>query len=504
MCPRSVPADPRALYRSWHSACFRAAVSRLVFLPARCFLRVPLALPVFRRTALAKPVAPSGIHFLEAVLVTAMAILAGLSLEPSPARAQSRFDPLGNVAVPHEAFANQAERLPPIGSTVVNLPPGSATAVAASSVSGARVAVASFQMPETLPAPAGGFQRDDAGYAPPPADDGYGSANGVQYAFWGWLSYENSPQAGLSSFRAWEAEMDVTKTFTDRIAVAADIDLYDSNRDYWFTWSGSAIPHVEQLFLSLMLPNKNDTLVTFGKFNTPFGIERRDFWDRLTGSVSLLFLAQPEDLVGAMMTYAIPDANLVIRPMIVNGFNQNVDVNQQPSFAVMVQYQPDPNLTLAVTNWIGPEFNNDNHDKLYLINSQVTWAVTCKLKLRAEQLYVRTMSPTGVIQWSGAAVIANYDCNERCRVYAQWSLLDDPNGFVTDTRQQAQEFNVGCAYYLHPRVEFRLDYRHDSSHRNQNVDVSDYQSYYANSGAVVNYITAKSQDTIFLNATFGF
>lgn len=427
-------------------------------------------------------------------LVAILAALISLALWASSAAAQSRFDASGNVASHQDTFASQAVRLPPTTATAGSLLVGSSSDVKVASL---------LQNPESLPPPAAEFPRDDAGFATP-EEDGYGLAKGVQYAFWGWLSYENSPQAGLSSFRAWEAEMDVTKTFTDRIAVAADIDFYDSNQYYWFTWSGGAIPHIEQLFLSCMLPDANDTLVTFGKFNTPFGIERRDFWDRLTGSVSLLFLAQPEDLVGAMMTYAIPDANLVIRPMLVNGFNQNIDVNQQPSLAVMVQYQPHPDLTLAVTNWYGPEFDNDNHDKLFLINSQVTWAVTCKLKLLAEHLYVRTTSPGGVIQWGGAAVIANYDCNERFRVYAQWSLLDDPNGFVTETPQQAQEFNVGFAYYLHPRVELRLDYRHDFSHRSQNVDAVDYRDYYANWGAVVNLITAKSQDTILLNATFGF
>ena len=35
------------------------------------------------------------------------------------------------------------------------------------------------------------------------------------------------------------------------------------------------------------------TIFTVGKFNAPFGIERRDFWDRLTGSTSLLFHALP-------------------------------------------------------------------------------------------------------------------------------------------------------------------------------------------------------------------
>lgn len=431
---------------------------------------------------------------LRATRVVTVAICLAAILPPSVSSAAEPAAAASAISAP-EPVGKPPERLPPVDAAVITAPVTRAPEPRVASL---------VQFPETLPAtPPGEFTQDDAGFSPPAAD-GYGLANGVQYAFWGWLSYENSPQAGLSSFRAWEAEMDVTKTFTDRIAAAADIDFYDSNEYYWFTWSGGAIPHIEQLFLSFMLPDKNDSVLTVGKFNTPFGIERRDFWDRLTGTVSLLFPARPEDLVGAMLTYQLPDWHLILRPMVVNGFNQNIDVNQQPSLAFMTQYQPSPDLALAVTTWYGPEFNNNNHDKLTLIDSTVTWSVTCKLRLLAEHLYVRTTSPFGLIQWSGAALIANYDVNDRFRVYGQWSLLDDPNGFVTEVHQQAQEFNVGFAYYFHPRVEVRLDYRHDFSHRNQPVDPIDLHDYYANWGTVFSLITAKSQDSIFLNATFGF
>jgi len=331
------------------------------------------------------------------------------------------------------------------------------------------------------------------------AADGYGSGNGFVWTFWGWVSYFNSPQADISTFRGYEAEIDVTKSFSGCVAASADIDFYDTNEYYNFVQSGAATPHIEQLFLSVMLP-ETDTICTFGKFNTPFGIEPRDFWNRVTGTVSLLFPARPEDLTGVMITQPFPDYNLVVRPMVVNGFNQNIDVNQQPSVALMVEYKPWECLSMAVTNWYGAENYDDNHDHLYFIDGQVKWCVNCRTKLQAECLFARTESPWGVFRWSGAVVIGTYDWNEKIRLFAQWSMLDDPQWWLTPVSQEIQEFNIGFSYFLHPHVEIRTEYRHDISHRAPG-DVGD-PGYYQYDGMYG--INGPRQDLFSVHATFGY
>ena len=82
----------------------------------------------------------------------------------------------------------------------------------------------------------------------------------------GWLAYEASPQDREATFYAWEAELNVTKSFSDRIAASADLDFYDSNQ-------GARVA-MDQLFISFLFPEWNDAIFTAGKFNAPYGIER--------------------------------------------------------------------------------------------------------------------------------------------------------------------------------------------------------------------------------------
>lgn len=296
----------------------------------------------------------------------------------------------------------------------------------------------------------------DLGPLPPaPADEGYGTGYGqdLQWGFWGWLTYWRIPQADLSTFWAWEAEFDVTKTFTEGIAATAEIDFVDANPE--------PKTSIEQLFLSVVLPHTQETIFTAGKFNSPFGVERRDFWNRLTDSPSLLFFAQPLDLVGLMLTHRVLDKGLIFRPMIVNGWNNNLDINEQPSLALMLEYDPCEKLRLAITSWRGPEFPQRVGDKLYFVEAQAVWYVVPEFSLSGEFLYGNTESPLGRLDWHGFLALGNYDINERWHVFVQWSLLDDSDAYLTGVAEQRQEIDSGFGWYLHQGVEVRSRYRHD-------------------------------------------
>jgi hypothetical protein len=294
-----------------------------------------------------------------------------------------------------------------------------------------------------------------------PSLSGYGE--GLDLGFWGWVSYLYTPQADRSTFWAWEAELDITKTFTDRIAASADIDFTDTPFD-------EARARIEQLFLSVVLPNKHETLVTAGKFNAPFGVEPRDFWDRLTGSTSLLFRAQPQDLTGIMITQRLDKGRVVLRPFVVNGFDDSLDVNQQPSIGMMAEYRPHQDVQFAWTNWWGPEFPRENAETLYFMDAQASWFLGTATTLAAEYLLATGESPFGHVRWNGLLALVNYDCNDLWRIFGRWSFLHDPDGFVTGTHEDRHELSTGVGYYLHPAVELRMEYRHDFRSRATDLD----------------------------------
>ena len=312
------------------------------------------------------------------------------------------------------------------------------------------------------------------------AHSGYGYGDGLQFGFWGWLGYEASPQEKEASFYAYEAELDVTKSFSDRIAASADIDFYDTNH--------GAEVGLDQLFISFLFPEWNDAIFTAGKFNAPYGIERRQFWERQTGSVSLLFDAQPEDLTGVMLTNRWDATNLTFRTFVVNGFDVDPDNNQQPSVGMMVEYRPTKCLTFALTNWWGPELPNDNADKMFFTEAQAVWHVTPKLSVSGEFLYGTSQIPGDRANWTGFLVIVDQHlwC-DKWRVFLQYSDLNDPYGFVSDEPQHAREGNAGVAWQIDPHVELLAEYRHDIG-----------QDYYG-WGPV-----SDQSDTVSVDLTFGY
>jgi hypothetical protein len=152
---------------------------------------------------------------------------------------------------------------------------------------------------------------------------------------------------------------------------------------------------------------------------------------------------------------------LTFRTFVINGFNHNLDINQQPSLGLMAEFQPYDELHLALTNYCGPEFEGNNDDKLYFVLPQVTWRLSPKTSLSGEFYRGITQSPAGRLDWTGYALIVSHTLAERWRLFGQWSDLNDPDGFFSDAPRQRQQASVGAAWYPHPYVEGRAEYRHD-------------------------------------------
>ena len=301
--------------------------------------------------------------------------------------------------------------------------------------------------PEPIPTPAASPYGSSGGYG----GDGYSA--GVQIAFWGWLSYLSSPQEHYDTFWAWEGQLDISKSITDRLAATADINFIDTNH--------GAYVELQQLYLSILYPDCHDAILTAGKFNGPFGIEARDFWYRQTGDTTLVYDALPQELTGLMYTQPVAAANVTLRAFVVNGFNDNLDINQQPSLGVMAEYRPCPCLSVAWTNWWGPEFADDNGDKLFFTLAQSTWQIRPRLSLAGEFLYGETESRLGRLDWNGYALIVSQTLSERFRLFGQWSDLDDPDGYINGSPQHGRQAGIGLSYYLDKHVESRLEYVHE-------------------------------------------
>lgn len=297
--------------------------------------------------------------------------------------------------------------------------------------------------------------------------DGSGYGEGFEVVIWGWLTYlyHARPGADRSTFWAWEVEVDITKTFNEWLAAGIDLDFVDVN--------GNTRTEIEQAFLSILLSDEDRTVLTVGAFNSPFGAEPRDFWDRKTGTVSLLFDAIPHDLVGALLTQPIGDTGVTVQPFIVNGWDNDLDVNGQPSVGVVLKVDPADDLHFAVTNWYGPEMAGNNSDKAYFVLVEGAWQVTPTLLWEAQYVYGTTESPMGRQQWMGAMTLVDVDLNDRMHVFTRFSYLDDRDGFITGAPDTRYEVAVGAGIHIERMVELRFEYRHEFVESAGDLDIAE-------------------------------
>ena len=328
-------------------------------------------------------------------------------------------------------------------------------------------------------------------------------AQGLDVNAWGWLSELYSTGEGNESYWDLDLALGATQRFGDRVAVTADVHFIDAN-NYRHGW-------LEQAFISAKLSDVGQTVLTVGKFNAFIGVEPRNAWDRFGGTTSLLFGAEPQDLLGVMLTQPLGDTGVLLRPFIVNGFEGRAEFNESPSAGVKIEYQPCHELRFAMTNWVGhgfvpkkesqsvvpasygyipttqqryaysgyeydfgnwvgPSLEAERGGTLYFLDGTITWLPRPDLTLAAEGLFATGGSSAGRIAWGGALLLANFDITDRWRAFGRWSFLDDVDGLVTGVNGTRHELSGGVGFEVIRGLELRAEYRHDFSNVTTGLD----------------------------------
>jgi hypothetical protein len=341
---------------------------------------------------------------------------------------------------------------------------------------------------------AGGYDAPTLSELLPPS-----VAQNLDLDAWGWLSYAPAIPHNRENYWDLDLALGATQRIGDRLAATADIHFIDSN--------GSPRGQLQQAFVTADLSEKTGTLLTVGKFNSPFGVEPRNAWDRLGGTTSLLFGAEPQDLLGVMFTQPLGDTRITARPFVVTDFQGRSNLQGPPSGGLMLEYRPSHELDFALTNWIGPGFTHeeeyayseaddeyaspsydevytssilqnwngpdlhaDRGGTLYFVDAKVNWLASPDLTLAAEGLLATDGPSAGTLGWGGAMLLANYDLTDRWRLFARWSFLDDLQGIVTGVAQHRYEISGGAAVEIYRGWELRGEYRHDFSDQTGDLD----------------------------------
>lgn len=313
-------------------------------------------------------------------------------------------------------------------------------------------------------------------------------SDGLEVNLWGWFSYLHDSQRNKSNLYDIETSLDVTRSFHQGVAVSGEVNFIDAN--------GVARAELEQAYLSALALPEMGTIVTVGRFNANFGVEARDYWNRTTGTTSLLFGAQPQDLIGVMITQPIGATGITLRPFVSSDFQAAYDFNEPPAGGLQAEYRPCKAFDIAVTNWVGPGvklgkgeplrspydsggyedsatsiFGNwqgpklfgRRGDTLYFLDARVTLHPTSDLTLSAEYLLGTTSSYERSYGWYGCMALANYDVTDRLHAFARLSYLYDSDWLITGEFQHMYEASGGIGYEIYKDLEFRGEYRHDFS-----------------------------------------
>lgn len=321
-------------------------------------------------------------------------------------------------------------------------------------------------------------------------------SRGLELDAWGWLGYLKNNEAGHSAFWDGELALAITKSFDQTLVVSAQVNFIDAN-DTRRVDLGTG-------YLSARLLEDAGTLLTIGKFNANIGVEGRDFWNRTTGTPSLLFGAQPQDIIGAMITQPVGDSGLTLRPFITSDFQGAWYFDQPPSIGLKAQYQATENLRFSLTNlvgpgyvvwggeplrppypsggygaspgaaalnWQGPNLVAERKGTLYFLDLNTVWKPRPDLTVSAEYLLGTTGTSGRRTGWQGWMLLGDYDVTDRLHLFARWSNLDDKDWIITGIFQRRQEVSLGAGYWLIDGVEVRAEYRHDSSNATTDVDM---------------------------------
>lgn len=272
-----------------------------------------------------------------------------------------------------------------------------------------------------------------------------------------------------------------------------DLD-FGTTTDLVHTTNGvvnETIKHLQQAFLTIVLPIGNGLTINAGKMVTHMGREVIESQLNNNYSRSLLFAyAIPYYHVGIMFSYPFLN-NLSFTGYIYNGWNRIDDNNSEKTFGASIVWSPLNNLTIIENVIAGAEESNTNN-KRYVFDSILNFAVSDDLLfiINADYGFERLLTNELAV-WKGIAVGSKYIIDEATAFAIRAEIYNDISGFTTGISQELKEITLTYEYKFRSNLLLRFEYR---------TDWSDVYSFDSRNG--IN--NKKSQNTLLIGSVISF
>jgi hypothetical protein len=303
----------------------------------------------------------------------------------------------------------------------------------------------------------------------------------------------NLADPGSVNFRFDKFVLVVSKTFAPWLSAGAAIEI-ESHRDSHSHLIPATDPNrrdcpvglacerfgaeeastetdLERFHVTAIAPLGNGLALSFGRFDVPFGIERHDEQLNLTATTSEVHrFGRPDGMTGLQASYQFApwlDAGV----WMVNRWEGAAthdpfdDNNQDKSFGGRIGFTPLPRdglLNIGLGGFWGPEQDDRNSAKRWVVDLDFTWTPVRRLLLAGELIYggedelttrevgIPVAAPARVADrnWWGFYVLGHYDIQDWLGLSLRYGYFDDMDGARTGVEQVLQSITVAPVVHL--------------------------------------------------------
>jgi hypothetical protein len=290
---------------------------------------------------------------------------------------------------------------------------------------------------------------------------------------------------GSSNFRFDKFGLSVGKTFAPWLSAGAAIEVenhrdrhvHGFDPDFGCPGTGTCVErfgseeaeteiNLDTFHVTGIAPLGNGLALAIGRFDVPFGIERHDEPLLLTATTSEVFrFGRPERMTGFQVSYPFTPW-LDVSTWVVNRWENEIsgdedfnDNNRDKSFGGWIGFTPsarDRLLNIGIGGFWGPEQDDVNGPKRWVLDLDFTWSPLARLLIAGEFVYggedhrafrrrgIPFEAPAEVkgVHWWGTYLLAHYDLHEWLGLSFRYGIFDDMDGGRTGVKQVLQSWTV--------------------------------------------------------------
>jgi|GEM_PF-3073902 len=279
----------------------------------------------------------------------------------------------------------------------------------------------------------------------------------------------NDHRLRRATFKVDQVELDLSGGISKNAAFRTDIEFATDSLDEFKA-------DIEQGFINWKPDTDDRWIITFGKFNAPFGQLPVEAPDRSQYSPALTYAyGRPENVLGLMIARScspVFDWSFYL----VNGWDVNVDNNKDKTIGARLRLRPAGKISCGFSAVTGPERDDNNSSRRSVFNIDLEVRPSCTWLLAGEVNYgleTRALENNAQADWFAMTLLSRLDINSNAGITGRFDLFSDHDGLRTGYVQDLKALSLAPSLSLAENLTGRLEGRCDFSNREVFIGADD-------------------------------